>query len=148
MKLLVLLKQVSSLRPSKIRKSLRLCRFFTNSWHPTSRARHKQRISRILRKLFAIGISMQNESRLYREMVHNGKSRPTFDLYSSLSANPRKLPLRQLANPFACYPSAELLMFGIVQNLAQLTREWRPFVFHMRGENGANRTKSLKTSET
>lgn len=36
---------------------------------------------------------------------------------------------------FAWCPFAELLMFGIVQNLA---REWWPFVFHMRGENGAN----------
>lgn len=61
---------------------------------------HKQRKSRILRKLFAIGISMQNESRFTEEMVHNGKSRPTFDLYSSPSTNPRKLPLRQLANSF------------------------------------------------
>lgn len=75
-------------------------RFFTNSWHLTRRSRHKQRTSRILRKLFAIGISMQNESRLYREMIHNGKSRSTFDLYSSPSANSRKLPLCQLANPF------------------------------------------------
>lgn len=84
----------------EIRKPSRLCRFFANSWHPTRRSRHKQRTSRILRKLFAIGISMQNESQLYREMIRNGKSRPTFYLYSSPSANPRKFSLRQLANPF------------------------------------------------
>lgn len=33
-------------------------------------------------------------------MIRNGKSRPTFYLYSSPSANPRKFSLRQLANPF------------------------------------------------
>lgn len=111
-----------------------------------------QRTSRIPRKLFAIGISMQNESQLYREMVHNGKKgRLTFDLYSSPSANPLgKLLLRQLVNPF-CVLSAELLMFEIVQNFARLIREWRPFrISHTRrkwGEPTRSAGRALKWAD-
>lgn len=84
-----------------------------------------------------------------REMVHNGKSRPTFDLYSSPSANPRKLPLQTVSWPirFASYPSAELLMFGIVQNLAWLTRDPSYFTCGEKMGRTVDRT-SLKTGET
>lgn len=55
------------------------------------------------------------------EMVHNGKSRPTFDLYSSPSSNPRKTSSPSWPIRFVCYPSAKLLMYEIVQNLARFT---------------------------
>jgi len=85
--------------------------------------------SHILQKLFAIGISMQNESRLYwgdgsqwknvgRRLICIHHRQPISGKFPSVS-----WPIR-----FACYPSAKLLMFRIAQNLAWLTREWRPFV--------------------
>lgn len=92
---------------------------------------------------------MQNEN---REMVHNGKSRPTFDLYSSPSSNPRKLPLQAVSWPirFAHYPSAELLTCGIVRKTwpgSSLVVTLR--ILHARRKWGeqVNRT-SLKTGET